>query len=103
VATARHYAGRVIRRILRATRLVVLDGHIPRWLRALAAVGVAPIPGPFDEAVLLLVGAILWIGYRERLHAAWREASVPAADDRVRDERDAGEERAADERRHREG
>ena len=32
------------------------------------------IPGPFDEAVLLVVAAILWLGYRDRLRAAWRDA-----------------------------
>ena len=48
----------------------------PRWLRALAAFGVAPIPGPFDEIVLLLVAAVLWFRYRDRLRAAWREAAA---------------------------
>jgi len=64
-----------LRRVARAVRLVLRDGGLPRWLRALAAVGVAPIPGPFDEIVLLLVAAILWLGYRDRLRAAWREAA----------------------------
>ncbi len=64
-----------VRRALRAVRLLAKDGGLPRWLRTLAAVGIAPIPGPFDEAVLLVVAAILWVGYRERLHAAWRDAS----------------------------
>ena len=64
-----------VRRAARAVRLLAKDGGLPRWLRALAAVGIAPIPGPFDEAVLLVVAAILWVGYRERLHAAWRDAS----------------------------
>jgi len=64
-----------LRRVLRAVRLLARDNRLPRWLRGLAAVGVAPIPGPFDEAVLLVVGAILWIGYRERLLAAWRDAA----------------------------
>ena len=64
-----------LRRVLRAVRLLARDNHLPRWLRGLAAVGVAPIPGPFDEAVLLVVAAILWIGYRERLRAAWRDAA----------------------------
>lgn len=57
-------------------RLLARDGSLPRWLRALAAIGVAPIPGPFDEAVLLVVAAILWIGYRERLRSAWRESAA---------------------------
>jgi hypothetical protein len=64
-----------LRRTLRAVRLLARDQRLPRWLRGLAAIGVAPIPGPFDEAVLLVVAAILWIGYRERLRAAWRDAA----------------------------
>lgn len=63
-----------LKRIARAVRLLVQDGGLPRWLRGLAALGLAPIPGPFDEAVLLVVAAILWLGYRERLRAAWRAA-----------------------------
>lgn len=63
------------RRAVRAVRLLARDGALPRWLRALAAIGIAPIPGPFDEAVLLVVAAILWLGYRERLRAAWRDSA----------------------------
>ena len=66
------------RRAVRAVRLLAKDGDLPRWLRALAAVGIAPIPGPFDEAVLLVVAAILWLGYRDRLRAAWRDADARA-------------------------
>jgi hypothetical protein len=65
-----------IKRIGRAVRLLVRDGGLPRWLRGLAAIGLAPIPGPFDEVVLLIVAAILWVGYRERLRTAWREAAA---------------------------
>ena len=65
-----------MRKILRAVRILARDGGLPRWLRGLAAVGVAPIPGPFDEAVLLLVAVILWLGYRDRLRAAWRDAEI---------------------------
>jgi len=64
-----------LRRTLRAVRLLARDGRLPRWLRGLAAVGLAPVPGPFDEAVLLVVAAVLWLGYRDRLRAAWREAA----------------------------
>jgi len=64
-----------VRRTLRAVRLLARDGELPRWLRGLAAVGLAPIPGPFDEAVLLVVAAILWLGYRDRLRAAWRASA----------------------------
>jgi hypothetical protein len=64
-----------MRRLLRAVRLLARDDRLPRWLRGLAAVGIAPIPGPFDEAVLLVVAAILWLGYRDRLRDAWRSAA----------------------------
>ena len=67
MAFARHAA--------RAVRLLARDGRLPRWLRVLAAVGLAPVPGPFDEIVLLVVAAILWLRHRERLRAAWREAA----------------------------
>jgi hypothetical protein len=63
------------RRTVRAVRLLARDGSLPRWVRALAAIGLAPIPGPFDEAVLLIVAAILWLAYRERLRIAWRDAA----------------------------
>jgi len=64
-----------VRRIARAVRLLARDGKLPRWLRGLAAIALAPIPGPVDEIVLLIVAAILWLGYRERLRAAWRDAA----------------------------
>jgi hypothetical protein len=66
---------KVIRRSVAAVRLLAQDGRLPRWLRGLAALGLAPIPGPVDEAVLLVVAAILWLGYRDRLRAAWRDAA----------------------------
>jgi hypothetical protein len=65
----------VIRRSARAVRILARDGKLPRWLRGLAVLGAAPIPGPFDELVLLIVAAILWVGYRERLRAAWEDAA----------------------------
>jgi hypothetical protein len=64
-----------VRRVARAVRLLARDGGLPRWLRGLAAVGLAPIPGPFDEIVLLVVAAILWLGYRDRLRAAWQKSA----------------------------
>ncbi len=66
----------LVRRTARAVRILVRDGKLPHWLRGLAVLGVAPVPGPFDELVLLIVAAILWIGYRERLRAAWRDAAA---------------------------
>jgi hypothetical protein len=66
----------LVRRTVYAVRILVRDGELPHWLRGLAVLGVAPVPGPFDELVLLIVAAILWIGYRERLRAAWRAAGA---------------------------
>jgi len=64
-----------LRRVVRTVRLLARDGGLPRWLRGLAALGLAPVPGPFDELVLLVVAAILWLGYRDRLRAAWEKSA----------------------------
>jgi hypothetical protein len=61
-------------RAIRAVRLLVRDGRIPRPLRWLALLGVAPVPGPFDEAVLLVVAALLFAFYRDVLRDAWEQA-----------------------------
>jgi hypothetical protein len=66
-----------ILRTICAVRLVARDGGIPKPLRWAAAFGLLPIPGPFDEAVLLLVGLLLWALYRERLGEAWHGAEAP--------------------------
>ena len=42
------------------------------------ALGLLPVPGPFDEAVLLLVAAVLWLFYRDQLREAWRQARTAA-------------------------
>jgi hypothetical protein len=66
-----------IARSIRAAKLVLRDGRIPRLIRWGVALGLLPIPGPFDEAVLLLVGGILWLFYRDRLTDAWKRAALP--------------------------
>jgi hypothetical protein len=63
-----------IRRTIRAVKLLARDGRIPRPLRGAAAFGLLPIPGPAEEAVLLLVAALLWLFYREQLTEAWQRA-----------------------------
>lgn len=63
-----------MRRALRAARLVAREGRIPRPLRWLALFGLLPIPGPLDEAVLLVVAGFLWIFYRDEVAAAWAQA-----------------------------
>ena len=63
-----------VKRTARAVRIVVAHPGIPRPIRWLAAFGLLPIPGPFDEAVLLLVALILFLFYRQELRRAWSEA-----------------------------
>jgi hypothetical protein len=53
----------------------VRDRRIPRPLRGLALFGLLPVPGPLDEAVLLLVAGLLWVFYRDELTAAWAQAA----------------------------
>ena len=60
-----------MRRLLRAVKLLVRDGRIPKPLRGLAGFGLLPIPGPVDELALLVVGAVLWLFYRRTLREAW--------------------------------
>ena len=67
-----------VRRTARAVRAVVGQPGIPRPLRWLAAIGLLPIPGPFDEAVLLVVALILFVFYRQELRRAWEEAGEAA-------------------------
>lgn len=62
----------------RAVKIVIRDGRVPRPLRWGAALGLLPIPGPFDEFVLLLVGSVLWLFYRDELTEAWRRADAGA-------------------------
>jgi len=54
--------------------LIVRDGRIPKPLRWLAGLALLPIPGPFDEAVLLIVAPLLLIFYRESMRDAWQRA-----------------------------
>jgi hypothetical protein len=68
-----------MRRVIRAGRILATDPRIPKRLRAVAAFGLLPIPGPVDEAVLVVVAAIAWLFYREQLRDAWRAAAAPPA------------------------
>lgn len=70
--------GALARRTLRAMRIVARDRRIPRWLRVVLGVGLLPIPGPVDEAVLLVAAPIAWLLYRGPLAEAWRRAGEAA-------------------------
>jgi hypothetical protein len=63
-----------IARSIRAARLIANDGRIPKPLRWLAALALLPIPGPVDEAVMLVVAAALFIAYRQPMREAWHAA-----------------------------
>ena len=67
-----------VARAVRATVLVVRDKRIPRPIRWAAGLGLMPIPGPFDEALLLLAAVPLFVFYRGPMREAWRASSVPA-------------------------
>jgi hypothetical protein len=67
-------------RIVRTTRIAATDPRIPRPLRWLAGLGLLPIPGPFDEAILVLVALPLALFYRRPLAEAWEKAGKPAAE-----------------------
>jgi hypothetical protein len=65
-----------ITRTVRATRLVACDRRIPRPLRVVAGLALLPVPGPFDEAVLLLVAVPLFLFYRRHVRDAWQRAEA---------------------------
>ena len=65
-----------VKRTMRAVKIVIGHGSIPRPLRWLAAVGLLPVPGPFDEAVLLFVALILAVFYRDQIREAWTQAKL---------------------------
>lgn len=59
-------------------RIAATDTRIPRALRWTAALGLLPIPGPVDEAVLLVVALPLALFYRSELREAWTRAEAPS-------------------------
>jgi hypothetical protein len=54
--------------------LLSRDARIPRPLRAIAAVGLLPLPGPVDEVVLIVVAPVFLIFYRGPMRDAWAQA-----------------------------
>jgi hypothetical protein len=67
----------LIARTLRATALLARDGRVPKPLRWLAAFALLPIPGPVDEAVLLVLAPMLFAFHRKPMRDAWVEAGEP--------------------------
>lgn len=63
-----------VARTIGATKLLARDTRVPRMLRWVAAIGLLPIPGPVDEALLLLIAPIVFAFYRRPMHEAWEQA-----------------------------
>jgi hypothetical protein len=63
-------------RLIRAIRIAARDKRVPGPLRWLAGLGLLPIPGPFDEAILLIVAIPLVLFYRGPLKQAWQAAET---------------------------
>ena len=66
----------LVKRTVRTVRIAATDTRIPRPLRWLAALGLAPIPGPFDEVLLLVVAIPLGLLYRRPVREAWQQADA---------------------------
>ena len=64
-------------RTVRATRILVGDRRIPWPLRWVGAAALMPVPGPFDEVVLLLLAPVFVTFYRQPMREAWRAALRP--------------------------
>ncbi len=61
--------------------LLTRDERVPKGLRWVAAIGLLPIPGPFDEALLVVVAPFFLVFYREQLRDAWRRAAEPRSEE----------------------
>jgi len=66
----------VLSTALTAARLVARDGRVPKPLRALVLVGLLPIPGPVDEAILIVAVPLFFLFARVPLREAWRRAKT---------------------------
>jgi hypothetical protein len=75
VRAARAFAARAIR----AAGLLARDGRIPKPLRWIAGLALLPIPGPVDEAILLLVAPLFFLLYRGPMRDAWQRAGPATA------------------------
>jgi hypothetical protein len=54
--------------------LLARDPRVPKQLRWVAGIGLVPIPGPIDEAVLVLIAPVFVIFYREPMREAWQKS-----------------------------
>jgi hypothetical protein len=67
-------------RLVRAMKLIAREERIPKPLRWIAGLALLPIPGPFDEIVLIIVAPVFFVFYRGPMREAWaRSAEAPTA------------------------
>ena len=59
---------------MRASAIVLRDKRIPRPIRWAGGVALLPIPGPVDEAILVLLAPIFLVFFRAPLREAWQAA-----------------------------
>ena len=64
-----------LRRLIVCVTILARDRRIPTPLRGAAVVGLLPLPGPLDEAILLLVAVPLLVFYRQSMRDAWLQAA----------------------------
>ena len=67
--------GARLERLLKLAKLLARDPRIPRPVRALILVGLLPVPGPFDELVLIGAVALLFVIRPGLIRTLWRESS----------------------------
>ncbi|HEX6752104.1 MAG TPA: hypothetical protein VF093_00760 [Solirubrobacterales bacterium] len=61
-------------RLIRAMKALARDDRIPKPLRWAAGIALLPIPGPADEALLILIAPVFLL-YRKPLGEAWSGAA----------------------------
>jgi hypothetical protein len=66
-----------LKRLVRALKILARDERIPKPLRWVAGIALLPIPGPVDEAVLVLVAPLFFALYRGPVREAWERAAEP--------------------------
>lgn len=71
-------ARRVIARTIAAGKLLARDDRIPKPVRWMVLLGLLPLPGPLDEAILLCAAPLLFVFGREPMREAWRRSQTEA-------------------------